>query len=286
MRRTAETTGLVYDSTAELPDGVAGGVASRMVPMLVQFGSETFRDHVDQTSEELYARLAASPIAPTTSQAPPAAFAAAYEELLATHDHVISLHLSGKLSGTVQSARLGAEAFGDRVTVIDTGTVSVLLGLAVIGVAELLARGTDDDEVGAYLARHAAEGRLFVGLETLEHLQRGGRIGKAQALVGQLLSVRPILTVQDGEILPLTRVRGTGKVVGAIVEQLELGFAGRTDIRLLVGHGAAPEGAERLVEAIAAARPDLAPARVVTIGAAVGAHAGPGAIGVAVSPLP
>ncbi len=285
MERAARNTALVYDSTADLPGGVEG-VASRMVSLLVQFGADTYRDHVDQTSDELYARLVASPVAPTTSQASPAAFAEAYEQLLATHDHVVSLHLSGKLSGTVQSARLGAEAFGERVTVIDTGTVSVLLGLAVIGVGELLLRGTDDAEVAAFIARHETEGRLYVGLETLEHLQRGGRIGKAQALVGQLLSVRPILTVEAGEILPLTRVRGTGKVVGALVDQLQIGFAGRTDVRLMVGHGAAPEAAERLVAAIRNVRPDLEAPLVVSIGAAVGAHAGPGAIGIAVGPRP
>jgi DegV family protein with EDD domain len=282
--RSLADTALVYDSTADLPDGP--GEASAMVPLRVMFGAETLLDHVDLDPAAFYARLTAGGPHPTTSQPPPAAFAEVYERLLAERDHVVSLHVSGKLSGTVESARAAAADFGDRVTVIDSASVSASLASVVLGVHALLEAGTDDDVIAEFVDTHRAQARCFVALDTLTYLQRGGRIGRAQALAGQLLSVHPILEVTDGEVLPGTKVRGAGRVPGELVRCLEVVVGDRRDLRILVVHAAAPERAQALAALVEAALPGRAVDRVLPLGPAVGTHAGPGALGLGAAPLP
>src|SRR5262249_46595447 len=209
--RSLADTALAYDSTADLPDGPGEG-ASAIVPLRVMFGSQTLLDYVDLDPAAFYARLRSDPAHPTTSQPPPAAFSDVYERLLGEREHVVSLHVSGKLSGTVESARTAAAEFPGQVTVLDTASGSASLASAVLGVHELLRAGTDDAAIDAFLARHRSEARCFVALDTLTYLQRGGRIGRAQALVGQLLAVHPVLEVTDGEVLPGTKVRGARRV--------------------------------------------------------------------------
>jgi DegV family protein with EDD domain len=283
--RSLADTALAYDSTADLPEGPVEG-STAMVPLRVMFGTETLLDHVDLDPAAFYTRLAAGGTHPTTSQPPPAAFAEVYERLLGERDHVVSLHVSAKLSGTVESARLAAAEFGDRVTVIDTASVSASLASAVLGVHALLRAGTDDDAIAAFVDRHRAEARCFVALDTLTYLQRGGRIGRAQALAGQLLSVHPILEVTDGEVLPGTKVRGAGRVPGELVRCLAEVVGDRRDLRILVVHAAAPERAQALAALVEAALPGRSVDRVLPLGPAVGTHAGPGALGLGAAPLP
>jgi DegV family protein with EDD domain len=252
----------------------------------VHVGDRTYRDYVDLPTDEFYRLLAASSATPTTSQPPPGVFEAAYAELLETYDHVVSLHISGALSGTVGSAQLGAARFGDRVTVVDTRGVAVLLGLTVIGLQRLLEGGTDAVGVASWLERFRRHAGVVFSVETLEYLRRGGRIGAAQAFVGGLLAVRPILAVEDGEVRPVRRVRGSRKALEALVEELGARTPDGARVRAIVAHAAAPERAEELAAAIRAARPDVALEPVAGIGAVVGAHAGPGTIGVAFAPDP
>jgi DegV family protein with EDD domain len=194
--------------------------------------------------------------------------------------------VSGKLSGTVESARAAAADVPGRVTVIDTASVSASLASVVLGVQALLAAGTDDDAIDAFVARHRAEARCFVALDTLTYLQRGGRIGRAQALAGQLLSVHPVLEVTDGEVLPGTKVRGAGRVPAELVRCLAGVVGDRRDMRLLVVHAAAPERAEALAAMVEAALPGRSVDRILPLGPAVGTHAGPGALGLGAAPLP
>jgi DegV family protein with EDD domain len=280
---TADTAAVVYDSTADLPDGPARHANWRMVPLAVRFGDEELRDHVDLTPAQFYDRLERSATVPTTAAPGPGAFADAYRELLERYEHVFSIHLSGKLSSTIESARVAAKEFDDRVDVVDSNGVCVLTGLAVSGVQALLERGTTREEVLDFLARHAREVRCFFSLDTLEYLQRGGRIGKAQAFVGQLLAVHPILALEDGELRPLRRVRGRRKVVAALVEEMQAALGDAREAIVMVGHAAAPESAAELVRAVEAARPGAELDGVVEIGAVVGTHAGPGALGLAFS---
>ncbi len=283
--RTLANTAIVYDSTADLPEGPAGGRFA-MVPLRVMFGAETLLDHVDLDPAAFYRRLASSPEPPTTSQPPPAAFADAYGALLEDVKHVVSLHVSGKLSGTIESARLAAGEFGDRVTVIDTASVSASLASAILGVHALLERGTDDAAIEAFVERHRREARCFVALDTLTYLQRGGRIGRAQALAGQLLSVHPVLEVTGGEVLPGTKVRGAGRVLGELVRCLSEVVGDRDDLRIVVVHADAPDRADSLAASIAEALPGRRVDRILPLGPAVGTHAGPGAVGVGAAPLP
>jgi DegV family protein with EDD domain len=280
MQLTAARCAIAYDSTADLPDGPRRHAGWAMVPLTVHFGSESFRDYVDLPIEEFYRRLVAAPTPPTTSQPTPAAFAAVYAELLARYEHVVSLHLSGKLSGTVESARLAAAACGGRVTVIDTGFVSALLALAVEEVQAMLDAGTTLRAIEARVAALPADSGCIFAVDTLEYLQRGGRIGKARAMLGTLLSVRPILAIEHGELEPVRRVRGARKVQAALCAELEA-RAPAGPLRLAIAHAAAPAAAAALRAAVVAARPDAAVGELLTLGAVVGTHSGPGALGLA-----
>src|SRR3954453_5667891 len=212
-------TALVLDSTSDAPQ-LAERSNVRIVPLTVSFGDDDHRDHVDLDPPTFYARLAASRVTPTTAAPSPQAFADVYEELLgAGYEHVVSLQISGKLSATVQSARLAAAAVGDQVTVLDTRSASAGIALGALKVLELLDQGTTVAAIEAYVDRFAEAGRLLFSVETLEYLQRGGRLGKAQAMLGGLLSVRPVLSLRDGEVVPIARVRGGGKGLAGIGAQ-------------------------------------------------------------------
>ncbi len=283
--RALADTALVYDSTADLPGGIEATLFE-IVPLTVHFGTESLRDGVDIGGDELYRRLEATTVHPTTSQPTPGAFAEVYERLLGRSRHIVSLHVSGKLSGTVESARQAAASFPGRVTVHDTAAVSASLASAVLGVRELLQRGTTDDEIATFVDLHRRVARCFVALQTLTYLQRGGRIGRAQALAGQLLSVHPILELRDGELHPGTKVRGAARVPAELVRCAVEATAGRHDRRLIVIHSASAERADALVVALGASLAALEVDRILGLGAVVGVHAGPGALGVAIAPRP
>jgi DegV family protein with EDD domain len=203
-----ENTAVVVDSTADLPNATARHANWRMVPLYVQFGTETFRDYVDLDPEDFYQRLRRSPEPPRTSQPTPADFAAAYESL-AGYARIIAVVISAKLSGTYESARLGAESAGDeRVVVIDSGSVSGGIVILADAIQRRLERGATDDDVQAVADRFRRESGLLFTVDTLDFLVRGGRVGKAAGLAGQLLSVKPILAIEHGEVVPRKRVRG------------------------------------------------------------------------------
>ena len=271
-------TAIVYDSTADLPTGTAGRGSWSMVPLTVSFGSESFRDYVDLDAPDFYRRLAAADSSPTTSQPTPAAFAEAYDSLLGRHQQIISLHLAGTLSGTVESARLAALDFPGRVHVRDTGTVSIGLATRVRVVQSMLDVGTTLEAVDAYLDGAEARTRVRFAVGTLEYLQRGGRIGRAAALVGGLLSVKPILAIENGKVVPIRRVRGARKVIPALVEELGAFVPPGAGGRLSITHSAVPEDAEALRVALGQARPELAFDGVSELGPVVGTHGGPGTV--------
>jgi DegV family protein with EDD domain len=283
---TAGRTGLVLDSTSDAPQ-LAERPEVRIVPLTVSFGDQDYRDHVDLDPPSFYARLAASKVTPTTAAPSPQAFADAYRELLdAGYEHVLSLQISGRLSATVESARLGAADLGGRVTVLDSRSASAGIALCALKVLQMLEQGTTLHEVEAYVGRFAEAGRLLFSVETLEYLQRGGRLGKAQALLGGLLSVRPVLSLRDGEVVPIARVRGRAKVLAAIGEQLDQGTTDGLPLRFAVAHADAPDTARELVELVRRIRPDAVLELVGELGAVIGTYGGPGAFGVMWVPEP
>jgi fatty acid kinase fatty acid binding subunit len=279
VQLSSENTAIVLDSTADCPDPQARHPNWRMVPLYVRFGDQTLREYVDIAPEEFYRRLRESPEPPRSSQPTPADFAAAYEEL-AGYEAILAVMLSSKLSGTLESARLGAESAGDeRVALIDSG---VICGGAVIladALQRRLARGTTLEELLAVVERFKQTRGLLFTVETLEYLIRGGRVGKASGLAGQLLNVKPILHFDDGEVAPLKRVRGRAKALAEFEAMFLADTEDSPDLHVGVGHADAPDDAAKLVERIRAARPSASLDIVTALGPVIGTHGGPGTLG-------
>ena len=279
MRLSAENTAVVLDSTADCPDPQARHANWRMVPLYVRFGDQALREYVDITPEEFYRRLQESPEPPKSSQPTPADFAAAYEEL-AGYERILPVVISAKLSGTYESARLGAESAGDeRVSVIDSGVTcggSVILADAI---QRRLERGTTDEEIQELVERFRRTRGLLFTVETLEYLIRGGRIGKASGLAGQLLNVKPILHFEDGEVAPLKRVRGRAKALAELERLFAEGTEDSPDLHVGVGHAVAPADADALLGLLREARPHASYDLLVTLGPVIGTHGGPGTLG-------
>ena len=272
---------VVTDSTAYLPDGVAEKLSIGVVPLHVVLGLRTGAEGVEVSPAEVAAALTERRMQVSTSRPTPAEMAAAYRAVDAPC--IVSLHLSGKLSGTVDAARLGADEVardGIEVRVVDTASIAMGLGFAVIAAAEAASSGASADEVEAVAA--AVDTNTFFYVDTLEHLRRGGRIGAAAALFGTALSVKPLLHVLDGQIAPLEKVRTASKAL-ARLEQLAVLRAEDRPVDVAVHHLAAPDKAEALAERLRERLPGLASLYVSEVGAVVGAHVGPGLLGVVVS---
>ena len=281
MTSTSDTA-VVIDSTADLPDFADRFENLRMVPLHVRFGDgDELRDHIDLDADSFYARLALARELPRTSAPAPQAFTDCYQQLLdGPYEHIVSVHLSGKLSATVESARLAAGPLGEQVTVIDSGSASAGTALCALGIEQLLESGAADvAALARYGAHFAAQVRTTFSVETLDYLQRGGRIGRAQALVGGLLGVRPVLGIVDGEVVPLARVRGASRVLAAMLAQLEQSTGPDDELRVAIAHAQAPEQAAELGQMITEVRPHATIELVVPLGPVIGTYGGPGTLG-------
>ncbi len=274
---------VVTDSTAYLPDGLAERHGLHVVPLHVRIGDRIGRDGTDIGPGELAAALSGRRCPVATSRPTPAELARCYQSRLASGaDAVVSVHLSRKLSGTWESARMAAEQVGrERVRVVDSRSTAMGLGFAVLAAVHAAAEGAGPAQVEAVAADVAARTSTFFSLETLEHLRRGGRIGTAAALLGTALAVKVLLHVTDGLIVPLEKVRTTARAL-ARLEELACTAAGAGPVDLAVHHLAVPERAERLAARLAARLPGLRRCLVSEVGAAIGAHTGPGMLGVVV----
>ena len=190
------------------------------------------------------------------------------------------MQLSAKLSGTHQSAVLAAaELGGDRIQVVDTETASLAVGLLALAMQRRLARGTTDEEIGALIDRFKRDNGVVFTVGTLEYLQKGGRIGRAQALAGTLLNVKPILSVDDGVIHPIGKVRGRQKALEEFGRVFTEATENAPGLRIAIAHADAVEWIEVLTDLVAKARPLAEIELVENLGAVVGTHAGPGAVG-------
>jgi DegV family protein with EDD domain len=280
MKLSAENTAIVLDSTADFPQGVERFANWRMVPLYVSFGEESFRDYVELGAEDFYARLRTTAEPPTTSQPTPGDFLAVYEELAPRYERIVSLQLSSTLSGTYASAETAAGILaGDKVRVVDTRTVSAAIAMLALAVQRRLDRGTTDEEVDALVGRFQAGHGLLFTVDTLEYLAKGGRIGRAAALAGSLLNVKPILTIEDGEVVPLKRVRGNQKALEEFRSIFEAGTTDAPSLHVGMAHAAAPERLAALERMVAEVRPQAEVDGTTTLGAVVGTHAGPGTVG-------
>jgi len=277
---SAENTAIVLDSTADFPDAPDRFPNFRVVPLYVLFGAESFKDYVEMPPERFYERLQSSPVLPMTSQPTPGDFLAVYEELAPQYERILVLTLSSTLSGTFGSAQAAAGMLGgDKVRVIDTRTVSAALTLLAIGVQHRLEHGTTEEEIDEFVARFRREHHLLFTVNTLEYLAKGGRIGRAAAFAGNLLNVKPILALRDGEVIPLKRVRGNHKAFAEFRDQFVATSTDSPSLKVGIAHAAAPERLAALRELVEHERPHAQVEIATTLGAVVGTHAGPGTVG-------
>jgi len=275
---------IVTDSTADLtPDQLAThGIT--MVPLNVHFGDETLQDQVEISTDQFMERLASAPNLPTTSQPSAGQFEQAFRDLARDNDAIVAVLLSSKLSGTVQSATIAAEAVAETVpvVVVDSLNASLGLGFQALRAAALRDDGHDATAIGDRLREEVTSYHLLFFVETLEHLRRGGRIGKAATMVGSLLQLRPLLRIDEGLIVPFERTRTRGKALSALVDFAK-GLSG-VDVAAAL-YNTTPDDAARLAAQVQV----LAPEREVLVAQfspVLGAHVGPGAVGLAVRERP
>lgn len=278
------TIAIVTDSTSDLSPQLCQHYGVESVPLYVLFDGKMHRDGLDITPADLYSGLKAGKKTPSTSQPSPAEFAAAYGRALQHAQQVLSIHISGQLSGTVGSARLAAQEFGGKVTVVDTHSVTMGLGMRVIRAVELARAGQSVDDIVAELDRVTAKADLRFTVDTLDFLRINGRIGGAQALLGSLLNIKPILVVRGGRVESGGRVRGRTKAVQDMVEHVRAYAAKYGAIRAAFLYTVGGEGLLHEMKAglSGVSFEDLGDH---AIGAVVATHAGPGAMGVALEPV-
>ena len=277
---------VVTDSTAYLPAAVIEKFGIEVVPLYVVLAGRSGREGSDISPADVAQALSVRGQSVSTSRPTPGDFVAAYRQCLSSGaDRLVSIHLSAELSSTADAARLAASQVGEHlVSVVDSRSTAMGMGFAVMAAARAAAEGADAATVVDVARDTAAATRTFFVVDTLEHLRRGGRIGSAAALLGTALSVKPLLHVREGRVVPLEKVRTTARAVNRLV-QLAVGVADGP-VALAVHHLAAPERAERLAAELRQQVPELAELYVSELGAAIGAHVGPGAVGVVVAPSP
>ncbi|EHR49954.1 EDD domain protein, DegV family [Saccharomonospora marina XMU15] len=277
---------VVTDSTSHLPEGFAERHGIRVVPLHVLIDGVSALDGVEVGPVALAEALGQRRIV-TTSRPTPAEFASVFREALTDGaDTVVSVHLSKKLSGTWEAAVLAAQEVGpERVRVVDSRSTAMGLGFAVLHAATAAASGAEGHAVEAAATSAASRSETLFVVETLEYLRRGGRIGHAAALLGTALAMKPVLRMQEGEIRPLEKVRTMNRAMTRLVD-LAVQAAGEEEVELAVHHLASPERAAELATRLEERLPRSRGCVVSELGAVVGAHTGPGVLGVVVQRLP
>jgi len=285
----AGAVAVVTDSTAYLPPDEAARRDVRVVPLQVVVDGEAYDEGTPEASDVLLAALSAR-VPVTTSRPSPGAFAAVYDQLRREGAaHVVSIHLSSVMSGTVDAAQVAARDADVPVTVVDSKAVAMALGFAVLEGAERAADGAGPELVAACARERAASTSVWFSVDSLDQLRRGGRISAAQAIVGQALSVKPLLRLADGAIEPWERVRTASRALArleeAAVDAAVVAAASGRAADVAVHHLADPVRADALAERLRSRVPVLGRLVVSEVGAVVGAHTGVGMLGVAVSPV-
>ena len=270
--------GVVTDSTADFPGDAQARLGIEMVPLSVIWDRDTFRDKIDLSIEEFYRQLRQRSTVPTTSAPPVGLFEETYERMLGEVDHVVAVMLAGKLSATYDVARAAAERVGKgRISVVDSGQTTMCLGWLAMRAAELGNEGAEPAAIIKELESWVPRLRLYAVLDTLTYVQKGGRIGRAQAMVGSLLNFKPLLLVKEGEVRPIERPRSRASAMRRIVDVVA--SQGRVQ-KVGVAEGDAPEIMDDLVRMVGERLPDV-PIDRGEIGIVLGTHAGPGVFGVA-----
>ena len=275
---------IVTDSTAYIPPELIKGHRIEVVPLHLIWGDKTYLDGVDITPNEFYERLATAKELPTTSQPSPAAFKEVYERLQGEGYDILSIHISSKLSGTMDSALQAKAMVPDaRIEIVDSLTTSMGMGFAVLEAARAATRGASLEECKAIALRGLANVLVYFLVSTLEFLHRGGRIGGAAAFLGTALNLKPILQLRDGRIEAIEKVRTMSKATDRLLEIFAEQARGKRPIRLAILHANAQEEAERLLERARqkVSVDDISEAVIVPVSPVIGTHTGPGCVGIA-----
>ena len=279
---------IVTDSTAYLPADLAARQGIRVVPLHVVLGGQQFSEGVDVTTAEVAAALRKfTPV--STSRPSPRAFLDVYEQAAAGGaEAIVSVHISSEMSGTVESAALAASQSPIRVEVVDSRSLGMAMGFAVLSAAKGAQQGQDAKTLAAIASSRAEAATVIFYVDTLEHLRRGGRIGAASALLGSALAIKPLLALSGGRIEPIEKVRTSARALSRL-EELALQAvhaAGGPAVDIAVHHLDSQTRAAELADRLRKRVPPTATVVVVELGAVVGAHVGPGTIAVAISPRP
>ncbi len=277
---------VVTDSTAMLPAELAESLGISVVPVHVVIDGEEFEDGSEGTAPADIAAALAAKKAVSTSRPAPAVLAQLYASLAAGGAaEIVSVHVSGAMSGTLESAQLAARKAPVPVVALDTLAVGPCLGFAVLAAAAAASRGASAAEAAAAAMDRANESTSYFYVDTLEHLRRGGRIGTAAAWLGSALAVKPLLAIEDGRVVPRERVRTSARAL-ARLQELALEAAGERDVEVAVAHLRSPERAADLASHLAEQLGDrlISPVEISELGAALGSHVGPGMLAVCVAP--
>ena len=277
MKRIA----LVTDSTADLTEELKNQCEVHIIPLKVRFGEQEYFD-TEISNEEFYQRLTAEKELPKTSQPSPEEFTSLYRKLLDNYHEVISIHLSSGLSGTLNAAHLAKETLKGKIHIIDSKTISLGMGLMIIEAAKNIKEGLDSSQIVDKLAQARKNIETIFTLNTMEYLQKGGRIGRAQSLMGAILNIKPIVRVgDDGIYQTYGKARSQDKALETIVKALQEFTGGKKHIRLAVAHGAAHQAGLYLKEALENTF-EMKTSIFTQVGPVIGVHTGPGTIGAAI----
>lgn len=273
---------IVTDSTSDLSPAVRREYGIETVPLTVHFGPESFKEEVEMSHDQFWAKLKSSPHHPKTAQPSPGDFMEVYQKLHGQGDEILSIHISGALSGTLSSASIAAQMMPEaKITLVDTKSVSLGLGMLAIEAARMAKAGKSAEEIAAWANEVRQRMNIFFTLDTLDFLHKNGRVGRAQALLGGLLGVKPILQVdRDGLVAPADKVRGRSKVLPRLLELMNERVPHGRKIRLAGLHARAPHEIEGWITEIKK-HYDVVEHRTAEIGPVVATNGGPGTLGAA-----
>jgi DegV family protein with EDD domain len=267
---------IVTDSSCDLSDEILQDLDITMVPLSVRFGEEIFKERVTISAEQFFQRLVEGSIHPATIQPTPGEFLAAYEKVCKEADGIVSIHISSKLSGTSNSALQAKNTLASScpIEIVDSQTVSIAMGTVVIAAAEAAKQGRNIQEVVQAANDAAANNHPLCLLDTLKFLEKGGRIGKAQAMIGTMLNIKPIITIKDGGVVPYGRARSFAKGMDQVMNYVG-SYNGIKDV--LIAWTTTEKEAKALAERVSAIY-KAKPVRLMRVGTTLGVHVGPGAI--------
>lgn len=276
---------LITDSTADLPPDLVEKYDIEIVPLKIHLGEETYRDYFDINLDEFYNQLRTTDLFPTTTQPSPQDFVETYRKLSLEDDCLISIHISSKLSGTYQSAMMAVQQLPKlKIHLIDSQQASLALGMTVIAAAKAIEEKKEVDEVLSLINDIISQTKIYFSVDSLEYLRRGGRIGKAQSLLGAILKIKPLLALKDGEVVPVEKLRGQQRLIRRIVQLVQDEAINIRALRVCLMHAGNEELLSILSQQLEGIE-NLELACTGKIGGVITSHIGPGAIGISYYPV-